>query len=78
MDARLPENRSDLINHLQRLWQHSPGDYWPAFRASGLSAQDVWPDAVQGEVRAIARTETMTPPSKRKGAKAKDEGARDV
>lgn len=39
------EAKKKLVTHLQRLWQSEPADYWPALRASGLSAQDVWPDA---------------------------------
>ena len=48
MNTPLPEHRSELITHLQRLWQSNPGSYWPALRQSGLTTQEVWPEvAVQ-------------------------------
>jgi len=37
--------RAQLVNRLQRLWQADPGSYWAEFRASGLEAKDIWPDA---------------------------------
>jgi hypothetical protein len=45
MDNPTLENRTELIINLQRLWQSDPGSYWSALRRSGLTAQDVWPDA---------------------------------
>lgn len=70
MDNPTPENRADLITHLQRLWQSDPGAYWPAMRASGLTPQDVWPDQARSlGSTPMPRPETGTPPSKRKGAK---------
>lgn len=38
------ETREQLVTRLQRLWQSDPGNYWPALRAAGLSAKDVWPN----------------------------------
>jgi hypothetical protein len=73
MDNPTPENRADLITHLQRLWQSDPGSYWRALRQSGLTAQDVWPgQAVTFVGKEIEKPETGTPPSKRKNAKKED------
>ena len=41
------EAREQLVGRLQRLWQQNPGEYWKAFKASGLQAKDVWPDAYE-------------------------------
>jgi hypothetical protein len=38
------ESRADTVTRLKRLWQSEPERYWPALRASGLSAQEVWPN----------------------------------
>ncbi len=67
------ENRADLITYLQRLWQSDPRSYWPALRQSGLTAQDVWPQQARTFVGvAMPRSESLTPPSKRKNAKKEE------
>ncbi len=66
--------KTELINRLKRLWQSEPASYWKEFRASGLEAKDVWPDQVSDNgSKEILKPETMTPPSKRKGAKKEAE-----
>jgi hypothetical protein len=37
--------RAQLVNRLQCLWQSDPASYWKEFKASGLEARDVWPNA---------------------------------
>lgn len=48
-------SRAALIARLHGLWQSEPASYWPAFRASGLAARDVWPDAAGTTAAAEAR-----------------------
>jgi hypothetical protein len=71
MDNLTPENRAELVEHLQRLWQNDPGSYWPALRRSGLTAQDVWPHHAQTFVGVpVPRSESLT--SKRKNARKEE------
>ncbi len=66
--------KTELINRLKRLWQSEPANYWKEFRASGLKAKDVWPDQVSDNgSKEMLKPETMTLPSKRKGAKKEAE-----
>jgi len=66
--------RTELISRLKRLWQSEPANYWKEFRASGLEAKDVWPNQVSDNgSKEILKPETMTLPSKRKGAKKEAE-----
>lgn len=39
--------RAQLVTRLQRLWQSEPAEYWKEFKASGLEARDVWPNAYE-------------------------------
>lgn len=56
--------RAALVSRLQGLWQSEPARYWPAFRASGLAARDVWPDAA-GTAPAEARGAIAKPPGRK-------------
>lgn len=57
--------RAALVSRLQGLWQSEPSSYWPAFRASGLAAEDVWPDAARTPTATEPRQAIAKPPSRR-------------
>lgn len=57
--------RAALISRLHGLWQSEPARYWPAFRASGLAAQDVWPDAAGTTAATEARGALAKPPGRK-------------
>ncbi len=76
MDDPTPENRTELITHLQLLWQSDPGSYRPALRQSGLTAQDVWPQQARMSAGVeMPRSEKLTTPSKRKGVQKEEAGS---
>ena len=58
-------SRAALIARLKGLWQSEPARYWPAFRASGLAAQDVWPDAAGTTAATEARGALAKPPGRK-------------
>lgn len=57
--------RAALISRLKGLWQSEPARYWPAFRASGLAAQDVWPDVAKNTAATEPRGVLAKPPGRK-------------
>jgi hypothetical protein len=67
-DAALPlspQTKEQLVTRLQRLWQSDPGNYWPALRAAGLSAKDVWPNEAVAYVPSEKQIRASEKPKKR-------------
>lgn len=58
-------SRAALVSRLHGLWQSEPASYWPAFRASGLAARDVWPDAAGTASASEARGAIAKPPGRK-------------
>lgn len=59
------EAHGQLVGRLRKLWQSDPPNYWKEFKASGLEAKDVWPNAFDYTSSEESKKAMAKPPSKK-------------